>query len=480
MELTRRELSFRRREIVDSQKWSWFKYINWKPIVPQILCHQNIARNRYAKSGRRGGKTEWTAHEASAYMIAGPYRVWLVGQSYDLVSKEWRVILNDLKNYANPHRITDFRDSKDSGHMFVRLSNGAEVEGKSVGSRDRNPIVGDEIDLLILCEGARIQNLGGDDGIWETELRGNLSSRLGDMIVPTTPAGKDIWLYPRYNAAEQGESKDSFAITWPAYENVDGFLEDVNELKRTLSPRAFQQEVLGLFVSWAGSIWLQDCRFNPDKHVVEVDYEIPNWWTRIEIIDPGFSAPLFWLAAVVNDVGDLIIVDEFEENNLLTSEVVSKIREQRERMYGDNVPERIPIYIDPEDSRFRAELREYNDIFPLMANNDVIKGFSSGAIRFGADKMFVNSKCKRTIECLENHEWEDRVDGKGNQIQRRDEWIHGSDTVRYLSLAPLADRISREPAKIINRTEPTVSEIMGMITQRRDTRLPLVGNNAFI
>jgi len=480
MELTRRDLSLRRREIVDSQKWKWFKSIGWKPIVPQILCHTSKARNRYAKSGRRGGKTEWTAHEASAYMIAGPYRVWLVGQSYDLVYKEFRVTLRDLRNPANPHSITDIRDSKDSGHLFVRLSNGAELEGKSTGARDRSPIVGDEIDLLVLCEGARIQNLGGDDGIWETELKGNLSSRLGDLIVPTTPAGKDIWLYPRYIAAEKGQAKDSFAISWPAYENIEGFLEDVHKLKREMSPRAFKQEVLGLFVSWAGSIWLQDCRFNPEKHVIDIDYDIPEWWNRVEVIDPGFSAPLFWLAAVVDDIGNTIIVDEVEENKLLTSEVANEIREHRRMMYGDKIPQRIPIHIDPEDARFRAELREYSDMFTMGANNDVTKGFSEGAILFGADRLFVSSKCKRTIGCLENHEWDDRVDSTGEQIQKRDEWIHGSDTIRYLCLSPYITRRSRKTEVIVPRAEPTVAEIIQMGNEVMDTRLPMKVNNAII
>ena len=472
--LTRYELSTRRRQIVDAQKWSWFNAVGWSPIKSQIKCHLSLARNRYSSSGRRGGKTEWCGHEGSAYMVAGPYRVWLVGQSYDLVYKEFRVILNDLRNIGNPHRITDLRDSKDSGHLYVKLSNGAELEGKSAGARDRSPLVGEEVDLMILSEGARIQNLGGDDGIWETELKGNLSSRLGDLIVPTTPAGKDTWLYPRFKAALNCIDGSSFAISWPAYENIYGFLEDVEKLRAEMSPRAFMQEVLGIFVSWAGSIWLQDCRFNPDKHIIDIDYDIPEWWNRVEVIDPGFSAPLFWLASVVDDIGNTIIVDEFEKNKLLTSEVVQDIRERRRLTYGDRVPARIPIHVDPEDARFRAELLEYNDMFPLPAKNDVMKGFSEGAILFGADRLFVSRKCKRTIECLENHEWDERTDSSGEHVQRRDEWIHGSDTIRYLCLSPFIGKPSRELVRVAPRVKPTALEIMNDFGNFSfDTRLPM-------
>jgi hypothetical protein len=175
-------------------------------------------------------------------------------------------------------------------------------------------------------------------------------------------------------------------------------------------------------------------------------------------------------------------VDEFEENKMLTSEVVQEIRDRRRIIYGDRVPARIPIHIDPEDARFRAEIGKYNDMFPMSANNDVTKGFSEGAILFGADRLFVSRKCKRTIECLENHEWDDRVDSDGEQIQKRDEWIHGSDSIRYLCLSPYTGRRSKKPEYQYVRVSPTAMEIMNNFGNIGfDTRLPMkAGYNEFV
>ena len=58
-------------------------------------------------------------------MVAGPYRVWLVGPDYDAVDKEFSALLQDMRSPANPHTIERLRDNRDSGKLSIKLSNGA-------------------------------------------------------------------------------------------------------------------------------------------------------------------------------------------------------------------------------------------------------------------------------------------------------------------------------------------------------------------
>ena len=456
--LSRAELSLRRREIVDKQKWAWFRQINWNPHRYQIRMHLSTARNRYSVAGRRGGKTAWASKEASAYMVAGPYRVWLCGPDYDAVYMEFRNILEDLQNPANPHRITKLSNNPQGGDLIIRLSNGSEVVGKSLNQTTKSPKVGEEVDLIILCEGSNIRKLGGEGGIWEVQLEGNLTSRLGDMIMPTTASGKDNFLYPRVTNALMGRDPNEFALQWPSWANP-AWLENPAELIKKMSKRAFKEQYGGEFVSWRGAIWVEDCGFNSAKHVI-VPFSVPVWWTRIEVIDPGFSDYFAWIAGVTDSDGTFFGVDEFRAKRTRYKDLVSRIISHRIAMYGDDYKEvgkRTLVYVDPEDPRCRTEIMTAakevgEDIKCVAADNSVFPGFEAGAGLFMADGCFLFNTLINSVDALMYHEWSGRVDSKGRRMQLRDEYIHFSDLWRYAALK--IPRASTKPhrAKTLNWT----------------------------
>lgn len=444
--LSRRELSERRREIVDSQKWYWFESIGWHPHRYQVAAHRSLARERYTTAGRRGGKSEWAGHEASAYMVSGPYDICLVGPTYDDVSNEFSVIVRDLRHDACPHEIDRLVENSSAGNLLIRLSNGSSCIGKSAANVLKSPIIGKEYDLMILCEGAQIRNMGGDHGLWETQLRGNLMSRLGDLIVPTTPIGQDGWLYPRFLDGLSGKNPRRWSLQWPAWANPS-YLEDPIELRREMSWRAFQEQVLGLFVSWGGSIWVEDCGFDVNRHIVDV-FDVPNWWNRHEVIDPGFSGDFAWIAVVVDPSGVRYIVDEFSRKRTRYRDLASEILNRRDIMYSGSIPDNIPVYIDPEDPRACLEIAEAagelgGEILTLPADNNVMSGFERGSQRFRSDRLFIFRSCSGVIDALLYHEW-GGVTARGKQ-EKRDEWKHYSDIVRYSQLAPLHPSIRPEP-----------------------------------
>jgi len=450
---TRGELSLRRREIVDRQKWYWFDKIGWEPHRGQMPMHLSKARKRLSCAGRQGGKTAWASVEASAYMIAGPFKVWFGGPSYDLVSREWENFVKCIQHPANPHRILYLNSNKNAGTLYCRLSNGSTAEGKSLDIAAKSPAIGEAIDLFVGCEFAQQRHIGGDTGIWNGQIEGNLMTRRGDVIIPTTPKGKDKWLYPLFELGMSGADPEVFSHQWPSWENP-AWMEDPVALRRRMSKRAFDEQVRGLFISWSGAIWLVDCMYDPDKHIEEPIPNIPSWWNRIEVIDPGFSDWLFWIAAVIDSSGDIHIVDEFQAKQMRWEDLAKVIYEKRVKMYGkDNLPSHVPIYVDPESPRARSELAnaglKLNPPISLQcipAVNDVWAGFSSAMGYFGGDKEFISKSCPLVIEALENHEWSERYTAKGNRVELRDEYKHASDVMRYLQMVTI--RPSIQPQRI--------------------------------
>ena len=448
--MDRRELSLRRREVVDSTKYYYFDNIGYYPHDYQLAFHLSRARNRSECAGRRGGKSASAGHEASAYMQAGPYSVCLVGPTYDDTDKEFTYIVNDVRHDSFPHYIERMVHNVDAGNLYIRCSNGSRVIGKSTVNVEKYPIIGDEYDLLILCEGAKIKGLGGDGGLWETQLKGNLATRRGDVIIPTTPAGRDDFVHPRFLLGLSGDDPDYFSIQFPSWANPT-FLEDPVELMKTMSWRAFCEQYMGDFVSWAGSIWLEDCGFDPKVHVIRA-FPIPRWWNRVEVIDPGFADYFFWIAAVMDPHGTLYVVDEFKSRRTRYADLAATIIEHRQRMYGDDEPSHIPVYVDPEDPRCRLEIMKAASELPVpakiscvRADNNVWSGFQAAAARFMSGGEYIFDTCPMVVNALENHEWSDNYNARGNRVEKNDEWKHASDVMRYLQLSKL--RSSVEPAE---------------------------------
>ena len=460
VDLSRKQISLKRQDIISAVRWPWFEDIGWKPHRFQVPMHNSRARFRASCAGTRGGKTEWAAREASAYMIAGPFRIWIVAGSYDLGYKEFRVVKDCLTHPANPFRIVTLHDNLASGNLKITLDNGADIEVRSI-DKPKKSGWGEEIDLMIISEAALIDSLGGETGVWNKMLRGRLSSRSGEVIVPTTPSGEDDWLYPFFTkglqVAEDGVVYDGatrwreyykitdepdpqyFSLQWPSWANPEGFMEDPVELFNTLPRRIFEEQYMGMFVRWSGSIWLNDFCFDPLINVIPAaSVRVPKWWNRLEIIDPGFSGMFAWLAAVVSPEGHLYIVDEYAENRTLYDEHVYAIKERRNIFYGgaSNVPNFIPVFVDPEDPQCVAELNQ-KGLMCQSADNNVTAGFQAGSMRFKTQTLSIFDTCSRVIRSLRNHEWMYQKDAGGKRKEKNDAYKHDSDLVRYLNLAPV-------------------------------------------
>lgn len=459
---SRRQVSLDRQKIVGSIRWGWFADIGYEPHRYQVWMHESLARYRLSCAGRRGGKSFWAAMEVSAYMVAGPFRVWIVAPSYALGALEFEYVLAALQHPANPYEVR-FSFSPKAGNMSISMSNGATLDVISIDKPKRSGH-GQEVDLIILSETGLADNLGGELGVWNKTLIGAMASRRAEVIFPTTPAGQDSFLWPMfakglvpdspyskyqiftdefidlraYYKIKEEHDPDYFSLQWPSWANTDGYLEDVDKQFRELPLRIFLEQLGGFFVSWSGSIWLNDFCYDPNEHLINPHF-VPKWWRRIEIIDPGFSGLFAWAAAVIDGDGDITVVDEYSAQRTLFKEHVDVIKQKRREFAQQNgyqyeADTFIPVYVDPEDPQCRAELSALG-LACSAANNDVIAGFQAGARRFKLGLMRIFNTLTKVDSSLRNHEWAKIKAEGGKAKEANDAHKHFSDIIRYLSLA---------------------------------------------
>ena len=475
-ELGKQALCLQRQQAVSAIRWSWFDTIgysphrwqicfhnSWTPDLLQYVTDNDISledattlakptRHRTCVAGRRGGKSESAGHEGSAYMIAGPYKVMIGCPSYDLGYNEFKAIRDDLMHDDSPVDIVELGDNKEGGNLHILTDIGSECSVVSF-DKPKKSGHGQEYDLIILSETGLMDNIGGEDGVWNKTLVGAMATRVAETIAPTTPQGRDDWLFPRFMRGCKPDSMwrtmygisdkdfpydpDFLSLCWPAYANVVGFNEDVEKLRSELPPRIFQEQVLGWFVKWSGAIWINDFCFDPNFHIVD-SFDVPSWWNRIEVIDPGYSGLFAWIAAVIDPKGDIFIVDEYSANRTGYEQHVKDIEDRRKAFYkSDYDPNRwIPIYVDPEDPRTIDTLNSMG-LKCIAADNEVISGFQQGAFRFSHGALSIFRNCKQVGDALKYHEWAKQTGESAKRKEANDKWKHFSDTVRYLCNAPL-------------------------------------------
>ena len=77
-------------------KPSLFSKLGYDPMPHQLEYHNSKARFRIACCGRRAGKTSMAGHDRIAELMKPKTLGWIVGPTYDLAMKEFRVMWEAL------------------------------------------------------------------------------------------------------------------------------------------------------------------------------------------------------------------------------------------------------------------------------------------------------------------------------------------------------------------------------------------------
>jgi len=459
-----------RRANIAATKWALFDMFEYSPHSAQMDGHMSDARFRMLIAGTRGGKSRMAGEEAIPYIFAGATRIWIVGQNYSLTEKEYRYIYDRM---TSPQVVQMFGTSWDdymrtlvynvgTGDMRLETRWGAEVQ--CISLERAHGAFGEEVDLIIMSEAAQIKR---PKDLYERILRGRLASRLGDVLIPTTPSGRtnkydqEGWLHDMYRKGYDPDEPDYYTREWPSWENP-GFLDDPYEIRRSIDSRVFSEQYEGKFMVFSGAVYNT---FDERVHVLG-RFAIPKHWNRYESIDPGFSGRFVWLSAVISETGNVYVVDEYSDSKQMYEDRAAAIMNHRCDQYriphGSSLKEaseawkkfsehnniKTTLYIDPEDPQCIAELGRY-DLFGLKAFNNISVGVDRVSKRLKwSDRypptLYVGANCTETIEAMKMHSWGEK--GTGERTPANDQYKHWCDCMRYICAGNLveSDPVVRE------------------------------------
>lgn len=324
-------------------KMAFFEHIGYKPHPSQMLFHRSQKRFRLPCCGRRFGKSMMSAKDLEPELFVPDRRYWIVGPTYDLAEKEFRVIWNDLiigLQMGKDKRVKK-AFNKRSGEMYIEFPWGTRVECRSANHPET--LVGERLDGAILSEAAKHKK-----DTWERYIRAALSDRRGWATFPTTPEGfnwyYDLW---SFGISDLPEHKDFEAWRFPSWANhiiFPGKRQDpeITLVESTTATEWFLQEYGAEFGAFVGKIYGE---FDPMLHVKPHTFN-PDWPNYIAF-DWGFTNPLAAIEFQVDPWDRVYVWREHYRSYLQLGEHIN-IMNQREQPPGYHLDLGFGDAADPE------------------------------------------------------------------------------------------------------------------------------------
>lgn len=267
-------------------KWKYFDLIGHKPYKKQLEFHRSDARFRIAVAGRRAGKSMMSARDLEPILMLPNKRIWVVGPTYDLGEKEFRVVWNDMIIKLGLGKEKTVRKSyaKKQGDLSIEFPWGTRIEVRSAERPDN--LVGEKLDYVIMSEAAKHTK-----ETWDRFIRPALADTRGSAIFGTTPEGQN-WLYQLWQLGRNPNEPDFMSWQFPSWENPYVYPGGRNDpeillLERTMPDDWFKQEIGADFTSFSGKIYSE---FDEQTHVQNVPYNplLKNYIA----FDWGFVSPM--------------------------------------------------------------------------------------------------------------------------------------------------------------------------------------------
>lgn len=426
------------RKVVSKEKY--FDLIGYKPHEKQILYHTSKARFKVPVCGRRFGKTFMVAKDTEPMLMVPGRRIWIVGPTYDLGEKEFRVIWDDmiLKLGMGKDKTIKRSYNKRAGDMKIEFPWKTTIE---VRSADRpETLVGDGLDYVIMSEAAKHTK-----ETWDRFIRPALADKHGGATFGTTPEGQnwvyDLWQYGRNPTFPEFES-----WRFPSWENPEIYPlgrtdPEIQQLERTMPTEWFLQEIAADFTSFMGKIYsefeeqihVRECKFNPA-------------WPNYIAFDFGFVNPLAAIEFQVDPFDRIHIWREHYKQGWILEEHLNFMR-SRPQPKGYRIDLCFGDAADPEavvtiNHKFAPCVAKPESKTNWREGVDLVKSFLKTRQVGEADEfgtpidepwLYVDHSCINTIREYNNYRADDprgnRPRNPREDAQKYDD--HALDAIRY-------------------------------------------------
>lgn len=424
-------------------KWTLFKELGYVPHPEQRLFHNSTQRFRVPCCGRRFGKSQMAAKDMEAGLFEPNTLHWIVGPTYGLGEKEFRVIWNDLMVNPKFGFIRDKRFNRKynvrQGEMYIEFPWHTRLQVMSAGNPDQ--LVGESVNHVILSEAAR-----HDESTWEQLIRPTLADTKGRADFPSTPQGYN-WYYELWL---MGQQPDEAYASWrfPSWMNTHVFPGGRDDPEIKLAERGtdrvwFNQEYGAEFASFVGKIYDE---FNRQTHVRGHTYQ-PEWPNYIAF-DWGFSNPMAAMEFQVTPSEDIYVWREYYEKFKPLSEALYELRSRPQ-------PDGYHVDLTFGDSADPQSVLEVNRSFaPCVAMPEAKQNWRQGInvvkrylneYHDGTSydeferpimvpKLFIDPSCTNAIREFENYKTKESTGSieeasKAGSAQKVDD--HALDALRY-------------------------------------------------
>jgi len=380
----------------------------------QMTVAKDATRFRVVVAGRRFGKTFLSIRELCYHAKEPNKDVWYVAPTYkmarQIVWKKLKSKLNDL-NWISKTNETE---------LSIILRNGSTIALKGADNYDSLRGVG--LDFIVLDEFADI----APDAFYEV-LRPTLSDKQGRALFIGTPKGIGNWAYEIYqNSLEDPNSWSSYSFTTIEGGNV--LEEEIEAARRDLDERTFRQEYLATFETFSGRIYYA---FDRALNVRKYEGNTPD----VVYVGMDFNIDPMSAVVAVRSGDTLHIIDEVRLFSSNTKEMVDEIKQRFPKS-------KVWVYPDPAGNQRKTSAGGMTDITILQNAGFVVKAPRAhtpvrdriNAVNSrlcdstGIRRLFVDGKCKYTIEGLERQTYREG----SSQPDKESGYDHMNDALGYM------------------------------------------------
>ena len=263
-----------------------FAKTKYEPHREQVLYHESDARFRVPVCGRRFGKSMMAGMDMVPRLFMPDKTFWIIGPTYDLGEKEFRVVWDALivKLQLGRDKRIKYSYNRRSGTMYMEFPWKTRLEVRSADHPEN--LVGESLDHVILSEAAKHKI-----ETWERFVRPALTDRRGSADFPTTPEGFN-WLHSLWQLGQSKKYPDFESWKFPSWANSVVYPGGRNDpeiklLESTTTPEWFMQEIGADFASFVGKIFPE---WDEMLHVTDVEFN-PDW-PNYMAFDWGYTNPL--------------------------------------------------------------------------------------------------------------------------------------------------------------------------------------------
>lgn len=409
-------------------KAKFFDVIGYSPHPQQMLFHSSEARFRVACCGRRFGKSTMAARDLEPHLFLPKKRFWIVGPTYDLAEKEFRVIWDDLilgMKLGKDKRVKKAYNKR-SGDMYIEFPWQTRVEARSADHPEN--LVGEALDGVIISEAAKQK-----EETWKRFIRPALTDKRGFATFPTTPEGFN-WLHALWQLGQNPDHPLYDSWQFPSWANNIVYPEgrddpEIQDLQNTTSPEWFAQEIAAEFTAFVGKVYGE---FREVDHVRK--HEFRPEWPNYMAIDWGFANPAAFIEFQVDPQDRIYIWREHYKNFMTVPEHIEYLR-SRPQPVGYHLDAAYADAADPEAAQTFTQMYIPCHASPDAKSNwrqgvDTVKGFLK-IRKDGLPGLIVDHSCVNTIREFNNYRTKAPVKGNNVPEMAQNTSDHAMDAIRY-------------------------------------------------